>query len=610
MSKIILTDQATADTPATGKKVIYPKTGEGVYVKDENGIDAKVITDQTPATEDTVGAAGLLTNEEVVQGTSEAPKFATAKRIADNYERLITAINSIGIPGGAGFGVGICPYLLLPPGMTPITGFTLPTDDNFGNYQYQDGSIMCWIPRFYYRIAHLDNPTYATYGVNSIDIKGMDAYGTEAAANVDGYAMHRAFIDGGITQQGFFVDKYKTSKNALGTGYIASSIKNGLPLSTHADHNPIAELTACDTNAYFEAINAAHARDGVNGAVNASSVFHSSSKFQTAALAMLATAHGQASSATTYCAWYDATYNYPKGCNNNTLQDYDEVSNGAGSGDDLLYTTDGYSDCGKTGSGVPFAKSTHNGQNCGVADLNGLMYEVSLGMTCIAAAAAIEAMSQASPCQITWTGHGMVTNDYAMILGITQADWSGCKSKMWQITRIDDNNFTIAFDASGFGTAYDAGTDPGTVTKGTFYVAKEATAMKDFTSSNSGATDHWGATGVAAMMDAFTPAFKSGGAFAQRMGSGANQVLDEVTSGNGWLLTALGLPQDADGIDTTGTNLFGKDYFYQYIRYELCVLSCGVWANTSYAGVWCVNLDYYRTVSHYLVGLRCACYPE
>jgi len=610
MSKIILTDQATADTPATGKKVIYPKTGEGVYVKDENGIDAKVITDQTPATEDTVGAAGLLTNEEVVQGTSEAPKFATAKRIADNYERLITAINSIGIPGGAGFGVGICPYLLLPPGMTPITGFTLPTDDNFGNYQYQDGSIMCWIPRFYYRIAHLDNPTYATYGVNSIDIKGMDAYGTEAAANVDGYAMHRAFIDGGITQQGFFVDKYKSSKNASGTGYIASSIKNGLPLSTGADHNPIADLTACDSNAYFEVIDAAHARDGVDGAVNASSIFHCSSRFQTAALAMLSLAHGQACSSTTYCAWYDATYNYPKGCNNNALQDYDEISNGAGSGDDLLYTTDGYSNCGKTGSGVPFAKSTHNGQACGIADLNGLMYEVNLGMTCIAAAAAIEAMSQASPCQITWTGHGMVTNDYAMILGITQADWSGCKDKIWQITRIDDNNFTIAFDASGFGTAYDAGTDPGTVTKGTFYVAKEATAMKDFTSSNSGATDHWGATGVAAMMDAFTPAFESGGAFGQRMGSGANQVLDEVTSGNGWLLTALGLPQDADGIDTTGTNLFGKDYFYQYIRNELCVRSCGYWSSTSTAGVWFVGLVYYRVGSSNYVGLRCACYPE
>lgn len=32
-----------------------------------------------------------------------------------------------------------------------------------------------------------------------------------------------------------------------------------------------------------------------------------------------------------------------------------------------------------TGSGVPFAKTTHNGQACGVADLNGNMWEVASG---------------------------------------------------------------------------------------------------------------------------------------------------------------------------------------------------------------------------------------
>jgi len=478
-----------------------------------------------------------------------------------------------------------------------------PTSDYYGNYQYVDGSVMCWIPKFYYLIS-----------INTVTIKGIETYANQAAANVDGYALHRAFIDGGIEQQGFFIDKYKVSKTAWGAGYIASSIKNGLPISTHADHNPIADLTACDTNAYFEYIDAAHARDGVDGAVNGASIFHCSSKFQTAALAMLSLAHGQGSSNTAYCAWYDATYNYPKGCNNNALKDYDEVTNGAGSGADLLYVTDGYSNCGKTGSGVPFAKSTHNGQNCGVADLNGLMYEVNIGITCIApAAAAIEAMSQASPCQITWTGHGMVTNDWAMLLSITQADWSGAKDKMWKITRINDNVFSIAFDASGFGTAYDAGVDGGTITKGNWYAANKSTAMKTFTSSNAGATDHWGATGVAALMTEMTMAampFESAGVFAQRMGSGANQVLDEAVSGDGWILTGLGLPQDSAGIDTTGTNLFGKDYFYQYIRNELCVLSCGSWGSASDAGVWSSALDHGRSYPAAAVGARFACYPE
>jgi hypothetical protein len=244
-------------------------------------------------------------------------------------------------------------------------------------------------------------------------------------------------------------------------------------------------------------------------------------------------AHGQASSSTTNCAWYHATYNFPKGCNNNARSDTNDTS--------VIWESDGHSNCGKTGSagygggaGNLFAKSTHNGQNCGVADLNGLMYEVSIGLTCIATSPAIEGMSQANPCEITVTGHGLTSGDSIQINGITQADWSGANDKIWAATVTGVNTFTIAFNASGFGTAYDAGTDPGTIIKGTFYAAKQATSLKSFTNGNSGATDHWGATGVAAMMDSFVPAFAAaGGAFGQRFGSGSNQVLSEATSGSG-----------------------------------------------------------------------------
>lgn len=520
------------------------------------------------------------------------------------YVPASAKINNIGTQGGLGFGVGICPPQLLPNGMTPLYGYDNPQSDNYGNYQYQDGSIMVWIPRFYYLIS-----------TNTVTIKGIFDYPSEALANAASYALHRAFIDGGKRQAGFFVDKYKCSKQAWGTGYIASSVKNGLPISTHVDHNPIADLTACAGNYYYETINAAHARDGVNGAVNASSIFHCISKFQTAALAMLSLAHAQRSSSTTHCAWYDATYNYPKGCNNDALKDYDEVTNGAGSGDDLLYVTDGYSNCGKTGSGVPFAKSTHNGQNCGVADLNGLMYEVNIGITCIASATAIEAITSAVTPVFTWTDHGLSVGNPIMILSITQADWINFTDKLWTVaTTPDANTFTLtsAPDTSGY-AAYDAGTDPGTFTKSTFYLAKEATAMKDFTSGNSGATDHWGATGVAAMMDSFSPAFEtaySDNGFGQRMGSGANQVLSESTSGNTWLLTGLGFPKDANGVDTMGSNTFGKDYFYQYVRNELCVLSCGNWNSTTTAGIWYSSLSYYRTHSYNSRGFRLGLYSE
>jgi hypothetical protein len=505
---------------------------------------------------------------------------------------LFTDINDIGTPGAAGFGVGICPPDSLPSGFTPLSGYTDPQSPNYGNYQYDEGSVMVWIPKFYYLITG-----------NTIAIKSASFFADTTAANAAGYALHRAFIDGGVEKNGLFLDKYMVSKVTKGSGYVAASIKNGLPLSTASTHNPIADLTASGgTNAYYRTIDCAHARDGINGAVNASSNFFVCSRFIHAALAMLAWAHGQGSGGTGQCTWYNATYNYPKGCNNNALRDTDDAT--------VLYESDGFSNCGRTGSGSEFAKTTHNGQDCGVSDLNGLMYEISIGITCIAATAAIEAMTRAAACVITWTGHGLTTGAYAQIAAITQASWTALNDKIYSITYIDDNSFSIDVNTSGYAADYDPVTDPGTITKGTFYAAKQATAMKSFTSGNTAATDHFGATGVAAMMDSFIPPFKTvgGGAWAQRFGSGSNQVISEATSGANWLLTGLGCPKDNAGIDSTGTNLFGKDYFYQCIRNELCALSCGYWFNGG-SGIWALDFRNYRDYSYNGVGWRTACYP-
>ena len=100
------------------------------------------------------------------------------------------------------------------------------------------------------------------------------------------------------------------------------------------------------------------------------------------ALALLSVAHEQRATSTTGCAWYDAsrTMNFPKGCNNGSRADVNDTSvTWSASPDDAAK--------GLTGSASTFAKSTHNGQNNGVADLNGLMYEVGLGMTNIGTSA-------------------------------------------------------------------------------------------------------------------------------------------------------------------------------------------------------------------------------
>lgn len=516
---------------------------------------------------------------------------------------------SIGIPGAAGFGVGVVPTL--PSGFSRLSGTNTLGHDNYGNYQYADGSIMVWIPAFYYRIGHASNPTYATYGVNSVDVQPISAFGSLAVANAAGYALHRAFIDGSTVKSGFMVDKYLCSKNAKGTGYVGSSIKNGLAVSFSASHNAITDLTAATSTALFNAIECAHARDGENGAVNANSIFFPTSRFIYAALSLLAMAHGQASSATTNCAWYDSggTANAPKGCNNDSLSDTNDTS--------VIWESDGYSACGKTGSagygggvGNLFAKSTHNGQNCGVADVNGLMWEVSTGVTCKGTYAPIEGLSSANPCVVDWVGHGLSTGDVVYLKDITQADWTGLNDKMFSVTYIGADSFSIGVDTSTF-AAYDFSADPGTIRKSTFLVAKESTSMKDFTSGTSADSDHWNVTTYPAF-DAVVPVFRtdySSNGQHQKFGNSTNQVFSGDTSGNDWVLTGLGLPGASTGVSSSGSANFQTDYYHQYILDQVFLATGGDWDDAASAGMHAMRMAYSRTSAVLTFSYRCACYP-
>lgn len=274
-----------------------------------------------------------------------------------NVAGIAISAAGIGVPGTQGFGVGVCPGAILPAGMMSLAGTYTTGSDNYGNYQYTDGSVMVWIPAFYYKWGTGLNG----FALNVVDIKDFSYFADVATANAAGYALHRAFYDGGVVKSGVFVDKYQCSNN----GGIASSIKNGAPLTSAATHNPFAGLTGAPANAYYGAIAAAKTR-GAD--------FFCSSRFIRAALALLSLAHAQAATSAAACAWYDATgvKNFPKGNNNNALSDTNDTS--------VLYASDGFPNCGLTGSGAPFAKTTHNGQACGVADLNGNVWEVTPGL--------------------------------------------------------------------------------------------------------------------------------------------------------------------------------------------------------------------------------------
>lgn len=275
----------------------------------------------------------------------------------------------IGTQGGQGFGVGEYPHSL-PSGFSALSGTGDPASANYGNYQYSDGSIMVFVPLFYYRIGHTSSPRYATYGLNAVDIVGIETFASEAAANAAGYALHRAFKDGGSVKSGFFVDKYLASKNGSTS---CRSVKDGVPISlttstSYTNSNGMVTSEGTCTGILADAVLLSRSR-GV-GTFNVASIFMYD------ALATLSLAHGQASTSATHCAWYDATNNFPKGCNNGSLADANDSS--------VTFVTAGDSGTTakpKTGSGTPFAKTTHNGQACGVADLNGSMYQVMLGVT-------------------------------------------------------------------------------------------------------------------------------------------------------------------------------------------------------------------------------------
>lgn len=261
----------------------------------------------------------------------------------------------IGVPGKVGFGVGVYtedPADLVAMGLTPMPGVEDPTNPNYGNYQHANGSVMVFIPKFYYKYAEGS----ASYAPNSLCITSFPSGG--------GWVLHRAFIDGGVEKSGFFVDKYLCSKSSKDQN-IPVSIKSGNQISLGASYETSSTMNGC-TGKIVDAITLGRSR-GDN--------YSCMSGFQFSALAMIAFAHAQASNSPEACAWYDEDIGkrHPKGSNTVSLVDVDDTS--------VIYQShDRNPIFGKTGSASIIAKTTHNGQNCGVADVNGVMCQVISGL--------------------------------------------------------------------------------------------------------------------------------------------------------------------------------------------------------------------------------------
>ena len=280
---------------------------------------------------------------------------------------------SIGIPGTLGFGVGVCQvddHLLQQAKLTALDGYDDPTSDNYGNYIHENGSIMVWIPAFCYRIGNQSNPLYEKYGENLIEISDADNAGK------DGWILHRAFVDRGQQKAGVFIDKYLSSKHA--NNYEPVSVKNGEIICMLYDYLP---ATNPKYNMSFDMVNDdqslwGHIGDALVLAKRRGKQYVCLSSFVWSAITMLAFAHAQASTNNDVCAWYDpqGVLNWPKGnTSDGTCHDFRDRS--------VSFTPSSFDKRHSlAGSGTPFAKTTHNGQNCGIADVSGNAMEPTIGV--------------------------------------------------------------------------------------------------------------------------------------------------------------------------------------------------------------------------------------
>jgi hypothetical protein len=324
--------------------------------------------------------------------------------------------------------------------------------------------------------------------------------------------------------------------------------------------------------------------------------FAVTSMYVESCLALLSLAHGQASSSTTNCGWYHATNNFPKG-NNNFGADYNDATCTFTACDDGYWL--GRNEARKTGSANTFSKSTHNGQNCGVSDMNGNQWSICQGLTTLNVTSEnITAISKETEAIFTINTHGYSTDDIIQIQGfLSVAEWDNLiRNKFFKVTKVDDNTFKLRYpetdafvNTSGMVSDYTSGYN---CIKGTFMTFKESLAVKDVTGAN-----HFNSTYITNNFDAVSLFFASG--YVSRFGNSTNQVLsgDATRTNNAFRLTGLGLPMSNLAVSSSGSTAFGQDYYYEWIMGSLCPLRRGDWGNSFLAGDWCLRLNYNSTSS-------------
>ncbi|MDD7090344.1 hypothetical protein [Campylobacter sp.] len=268
--------------------------------------------------------------------------------------------------GGLGAGVAYLPETAATVGLTPMSGASDVSSENFGNFVDSNKNVFVCIPLMFYK-ADTDERNTAFYDKPNIYISYVAK---------EGYAPFYAFkkSDGSYVPC-VFVSKYLMSISkgkaiSKKNQDVAMSAK-GSSSSDYDDSIHIGKIPGCQNrnDNFFTAAKS----------MNANTVLHYAAlRF---VYYMVAEAHMQAavrkfgsiSSVPSFiCAYLDVEPYFPKGCNNK-LSDINDKS--------IKYTQGAYSfeNCGMTGSCNKPEKTSFNGQKCGIVDMGGLADEVDAG---------------------------------------------------------------------------------------------------------------------------------------------------------------------------------------------------------------------------------------
>ena len=486
--------------------------------------------------------------EEVAKTSIDLEQLAYAgaslqKLVDINFEVLPsdTAYN-IGVPGTAGFGVAAIKDELLPAGYSKMSGHEDEMHPNYGCVVDAVGSVFEYIVPFYYKMVG-----------NIIEISPV---------SVSGYVKPRAFYD---NPNGFLHFKYLAGN----VGGKLTSQQYLDPVSTSAAHNPIGSLISAPANNYAGFVDACR-----------SAGYKCITIFEWNVLGLIALAQSQSGASTALVAFNDVTPYFPKGNLVNALRDVNDIS--------VTFTGSGYSNCALTGSGSNFAKTTHNGQNSGIADITGNMWKIVTGLTYLAKVTGTATASGATT--VTIANHGLAVND-VIYFGGTPSVGATYNTAAYTVTAVNDGNTVVVNN----GLERDVTATDGVYSARYFRILKSSVNPNDLTSANlldETLYDLLDLTGIVGSNAGWT-----------YLGNGTNQVLNFSTDTNSldYKKASVGIPTNT-GIDGSGTTSFGNDGVYRYLRHGAVVIVGGGWSNSGGAGVFCANLSHYSSGSNNSVG--------